>query len=208
MIEINSFISEVKDFSGMINVFTIEECQEITNLNINKQILPDIHKEYEVTKNYIEKAKSFLIPYLESKNIQVKDTFKNERYMICTSSSKDAKEWHYDDGLIINFIINLQGEGTQFLINDKIEVLPQGYGCIAIGDQGYTFLGLKPVLHCAPSDDKNRCLMKIMLTPGCDSGEHYIGESVCKYNSETYKKRQSELKIMLEKDLEIIKNIK
>jgi hypothetical protein len=179
----------------MMKVFTIEDCQEIGN------------QDNKLSQVYIDKAKSFLIPYLESKNIKVKDTLQYVKHMIHTSSTKDAKEWHYDDLPIINFIINIHGEGTKLLIDNKIEVLPQGYGCMVIGDQGYYFLGLKPVLHCAPSDDKNRCLMKIMLNSNYDSGEHYIGESVCKYNSEEYKKRQSELKTMLEKDLETIKNI-
>lgn len=197
MIETNSITSEVKDFSGMIKVFTIEECQEIVNKD-NKQ----------VSYVYIDKAKSFLIPYLESKNIKVKDTLQNVKHMIHTLSTKDAKKWHYDDLPIINFIINIHGTGTKLLIDNKIEILPQGYGCMVIGDQGYYFLGLKPVLHCAPSDDKNRCLMKIMLDSNYDSDEHYIGTSVCKHNSETYKNRQKEIEVMLEKDLEIIKNIK
>ncbi len=193
----NSFTSEVKDFSRMFKVFTIEECQEIGNKD-----------KKQLSQVYIDKAKDYVISYLKSNNIQVKDTLQNVKHQIDTFSVKSAKEWHYDDNTIINFIINIHGTGTKLLIDNKIEVLPQGYGCMVVSEQGYSFLGIKPVLHCAPSDDKNRCLMKILVNPSYNSGEDYIGTSVCKYNSETYKNRQKEVEIMLEKDLEIIKNIK
>ncbi len=180
-------------FPGMIKVFTIEECQEIGN------------KYNKLSQVYIDKAKDHVINYLKLNNIKVK--VQNVKHRIDTSSTKDAKVWHYDDLDIINFIINIHGEGTQLLIDNKIEVLPQGYGCMVITEQGYTFLGLKPVLHCAPSYDKNRCIMKILVKSNYNSDEHYIGESVCKYNSEEYIKRQSELERMLQRDLEIISRI-
>jgi hypothetical protein len=120
----------------MNHVFTINECNEIINDGI--------------TDYYVEKAKNQVIKYLESENILLSDR-KYLNHMVSRSSTPGAKSWHYDDVSVINFIIIIKGTGTKILSNGKIKELQQEYGYMVVGEEGYKFLNLKPVLHCAPS---------------------------------------------------------
>ncbi len=87
------------------------------------------------------------------------------------------------------FVVNVRGEGTSVLMDDgTIGVLPLGYGCILVGDQGYT-------MHRGPPHDNNRA----MLIPNFKITHWISGESVCdeRTNVETYKERQSRLETLL-----------
>lgn len=180
----------------MIKVFTPEECCEIFDLS-------SIYHDYHL--RHSNRIKSHVISYLQSHHIIMSD-LASTKMLIHTSSNHSAKEWHYDDVLIINFIINIQGEGTKILINGHIETLPKGYGCIMIGEKGYTFLGLKPVLHCAPPIDTNRCIIKFLVLANFHVPRDFIGPSVCKYQSDEYNKRYHELNGLFKEDLQIIQS--
>jgi hypothetical protein len=171
------------------NVFAIDECNDIINDGCNKE--------------HIIKAKNKVIEYLQSKNITI-----DQKYlvsMIHTSSTSDAKLWHYDDNSLINFIVNIKGKGTQILDNEKnIIELQQGEGYIVIGEEGYKFLGIGPTLHCTPSTDNERMILKIMLNANYNLSEYVFGETVKSHCSPDYKNRNKELDAMLYKDLSII----
>ncbi len=188
----------------IINVFTPEECQEIMRLSdgyFDKQRA----RHPDSLQVYYDRVKNLVVSYMTSNGITMSES-SDTKFMIVTTSTEAAKKWHYDDVTILNFIINIQGEGTKVLINDNIEILPIGYGCMIVGDQGYTMCGLKPVLHCAPLVDLNRCVMKFVIIPNDHITRDISGPSVCEYNSEKYKKREFELKTMLEDELKIIKS--
>ncbi len=176
----------------MINVFTINECNDIINGNTND--------------NHIQKAKNKVIEYLESKNIVINEP-KYLNCMIHNSSTNGAKSWHYDDNSLINFIINIKGSGTKLLIDEKIEELLQGQGYMVIGEEGYKFLNIKPTLHCAPKSDDNRLLLKIMLCANFNLSDYVFGDCVCSYNSPEYNIRNEKLDLMLEQDMEIVNSL-
>ncbi len=186
----------------IIKVFTPEECQEI--LRISDGYFDKQRARHPVTLQvYYDKVKSHVMSYLASNNITMSESA-DTKFMIHTSSTEGAKKWHYDDVSILNFIINIQGEGTKILIDGKIEVLAQGYGCMVVGHQGYANCGLKPILHCGPPVDVNRCIMKFLIIPSYHVTKDITGPSVCEYGSEEYKKREIELETLLENDLKII----
>lgn len=176
----------------MIQVFTEEECQNISNSFI--------------TDEQINKAKNLVINYLKTNNIILTDN-KYLKDMVHKSSTRGAKKWHHDEISLINFIIIIKGAGTKVLIENEIQEIHQGYGYFVIGREGYTFLGLKPVLHCAPELDEDRLLLKIMLNGNYDVTDYAIGSTVCGYDSPEYKKRFGELEQILAKDLEIVNKL-
>ena len=96
-----------------------------------------------------------------------------------------------------------KGKGTQILDNENIIELQQGEGYMVIGEEGYKFLGITPTLHCAPSCDDGRLILKIMLTANYNLSEYVFGEPVKSYDSQDYKNRRQELDSMLYKDLSI-----
>ncbi len=187
----------------LINVFTPEECQEILHLS-DGCFDKDNIKQHGTLQVYYDKVKSHVMSYLASNDITLSESAYT-KFMIHTSSTEGAKKWHYDDVTILNFIINIQGEGTKVLIDGKTEVLAQGFGCMAVGEQGYTNCSLKPILHCGPPVDVNRCVMKFLIIPSYHVTKYITGPSVCEYGTEEYKKRAIELETMLENDLKIIK---
>ncbi len=176
----------------MINVFTINECNDIINGNTN-----DCH---------IQKAKNKVIEYLESKNIIINEP-NYLKHIISKSSTNGAKSWHYDDNSLINFIINIKGSGTKLLIDEKIEELQQGQGYMVIGEEGYKFLNIKPTLHCAPKSDDNRLLLKIMLCGNSNLSDYVLGPSVCSYNSPEYAIRSEKLDLMLNQDINQVNSL-
>lgn len=168
----------------MIRVFSEEECDEIAE---RYKKVP-----YAETK-YIVRAQNIVIDYLKSNNLTLTrdHLFKD---MIHNVSTKEAKSWHYDEVTLINFIVILQGEGTHVSFsNDSVIQTSKGYGYIVIGKEGYKFLGLDPVLHCAPSSDENRLLFKLMLRGDINIDECIVGPSVCAYNSSLYKERAANM---------------
>lgn len=201
-----------------IKVFTPEECVEIASLNSTSKQFNHLNYQHELavvkndtkflkTYDYIQKAKTHVMKYLESQNITVSNSEvfnEHMKYMIHISSTKDAKIWHYDDLPIINFIINIRGEGTKVLIDGNIDILPQGYGCMVIGEMGYNFFGLNPVLHCAPQEDKERCIMKIAVESSPNVTDYLTHASLCKYKSDEFNKRSSELETILLDDMKLI----
>ncbi len=176
----------------MISVYTIEECNQII--------------EDGPSKEQIQKAKNKVIEYLQSKDIILTEP-NHLNSMVHNSSTKAAKSWHYDDVSVINFIINIKGTGTKLLVDGKIEELTQGNGFMVIGEEGYTFLGLKPVLHCAPESDVDRLMLKIMFNPNFNLSDYVQGPNVCSFGSELYKLRTKEVESMLKSDLQIINKL-
>jgi hypothetical protein len=176
----------------MFQVFTIDECNEIINGNL--------------TDYHVEKAKTQVIKYLESENIILSDP-KYLTHMVSRSSTPGAKSWHYDDVSVINFITIIKGTGTKLLSDGKIEELQQGYGYMVIGEEGYKFLNLKPVLHCAPNSDNNRLLLKIFLDGSFNLSNLVFGPSVCSYDSPEYAIRAGKLDSMLDQDLNLVKSL-
>ncbi len=173
----------------MNHVFTIDECNDIIKDGL--------------TDYLIQKAKNKVIEYLESKNIVISDQ-KYLTHMISNSSTSGAKSWHYDDVSVLNFIIIIKGSGTKLLIDEKIEKLQQGYGCIVIGEEGYKFLNLKPILHCAPKSDDDRLLLKIFLNGNFNLPDYVIGPDICNYNSPEYAIRSAKLDKMLDQDINLV----
>ncbi len=189
----------------IIKVFTPEECQEI--MRLSDGFFDKYRSRHpESLQIYYDRVKNHVKSYLTSNDITISESLPCQ-FIMATSSTKNAKEWHHDDVTILNFIISIQGEGTKVLINGNIETLTPGYGCMIVGDQGYTMCGLKPVLHCGPPVDENRCVMKFVIVPNPEITKDITGPSVCEYNSEEYKKRTIELELMLENDLKIIQSI-
>ncbi len=176
----------------MFHVFTIDECNDIINDGI--------------TDYHVEKAKTLVIKYLESENIILSDR-KYLNHMVSRSSTPSAKSWHYDDVSVINFITIIKGTGTKLLSDGKIEELQQGYGYMVVGEEGYKFLNLKPVLHCAPSSDDNRLLLKIFLDGNFNLSNWVLGPGVCSYDSPEYAIRAGKLDLMLSQDLNLVKSL-
>ena len=169
-----------------IQLFSYEECERITASG--------------PTKADITKTKDYIHTFLAQFGI----TITNERcikHYIATESSKDSKEWHHDDVTILNFIINIRGEGTRIFKDGSIHVLTQGQGCVMVGDQGYTMLGLPPTLHRGPPDDFNRYKLNILVIPRNVITDQISGPSVCDSNCDLYKRRQIELEKWLNEDL-------
>ncbi len=176
----------------MNHVFTIDECNDITNGNL--------------TDYHVEKAKTQVIKYLESENIILSDR-KYLTHMVSRSSTPSAKSWHLDDVSVINFIIIIKGTGTKILSDGKIKELQQGYGYMVVGEEGYKFLNLKPVLHCAPSSDDNRLLLKIFLDGNFYLSNWVLGPGVCSYDSPEYAERAEKLDSMLSQDLNLVNSL-
>ena len=122
------------------------------------------------------------------------------RWTVCVNikSHEKTKEWHYDDVTLLNFVINVKGEGTLVLMDDgTVHQIPTGFGCILVGDQGYTMLGLHPTLHRGPNHDNDRAIMHVTLIPNFKITHWISGESVCDSHALTYKERQARLETLL-----------
>ena len=177
--------------TNLVNLFTIEECIDIEN---------------ELKDIYVTKAKNAVIDFLHMNGISVNNNVKLLS-MIHTKSTNGAKSWHYDDLSIVNFIINIKGKGTKILIDKNIVELERGCGVIIIGEEGYKFCKLKPILHCAPESDTDRILLKIMIDGSYDASNYFSGNDVCEYNSVEYIKRNKELEKLFLNDIQIINNL-
>lgn len=172
------------------NVFTIDECNDIIN--------------EEFTLKHVDKAKNKIINYLRTKNITVDKKYLN--FLVYQDNPYGSDVWHYDDDYLINFIVNIKGDGTQILDkeNNTIIELKQGDGYMIIGGKGYLYLGLDPTLFRYPSYDNGWLHFCITLrTPEC-----VFGNNVTKYNSPEYKSRNKKIRSMLLDDIAIIKSSK
>ncbi len=180
---VHLFISPTK--MSFIQVFTEAECAQISTSGVPT----DSHKTC---------CKNIIRDFLATKGIELNVGEASWEIRVDTVSNKGAKEWHYDDVTLLNFIINVLGEGTSVLMDDgTIQQIPVGYGCILVGDQGYTMLGLHPTLHRGPPHDNHRCMMKVALVPNYQITHWISGESVCDSHALTYKERQSRLETLL-----------
>ncbi len=177
---------------SFIQVFTEAECAEIAARPGERHQFAD--------DEYVTRCKNIVRDFLTTKgfDLKVDKARDNWRVRVDTESGVTAKEWHHDDVTILNFVINVRGEGTSVLMDDgTIGVLPLGYGCILVGDQGHTMLGLHPTLHRGPHHDIERAVMKVLLLPNFKITHWISGESVCDSHALTYKERQSRFETLL-----------
>jgi hypothetical protein len=179
---------------SFVQVLTEAECAEIAA------------RPKCVGGEYVARCKNVVRDFLASKGIELNTDKASWEVRVDLVSTKDAKEWHHDDATLLNFVINVRGEGTSVLMEDgTIGVVPVGSGCVLVGDQGYTMLGLPPTLHRGPGHDNDRAVMKVALVPNYQITHWMSGESVCdEYtNVETYRERNSRVchNMLLDADL-------
>ena len=184
---------------SFIQVFTEAECAEIA-------ARPGERHQFdgEADDEYVTRCKNIVRDFLVTKGIELNMPKASWKVRVNIKSHEKTKEWHHDDVTLLNFVINVRGEGTSVLMDDgTIGVLPLGYGCILVGDQGYTMLGLHPTLHRGPPHDNDRAIMHVMLIPNFKITHWISGESVCDEhtNVEMYKERQSRLDTLLDTEL-------
>ena len=151
----------------------------------------------------LEYCKNIVRDFLTTKDVTVTNPSEAFQVIVTTKITKGAKVWHHDDVTIVNFITNIRGEGTSILMEDGgVCVLPVGHGCVLVGDQGYTMLGLKPTLHRGPPVDIDRCLVKVAIPAKARITDCLSGPSVCDTctNVELYKERCTHLDGLLRAD--------
>lgn len=166
---------------SFIQVFTEAECAQISTYGVPT----DSHKT---------RCKNIIRDFLVTKGIDLNVEKASWEVRVDTVSTKGAKEWHHDDATLVNFVINVLGEGTSVLMDDgTVQQIPAGFGCILVGDQGYTMLGLHPTLHRGPPHDNHRCMMKVALVPNYQITHWISGESVCDSSADMYKERNVHL---------------
>jgi hypothetical protein len=161
-------------------VFTEEECEIILSDSKNAQLL---NKCKLMLKNFLENGGFEISRFLP---IKVIESFGQQ------SVNTGNQQWHIDDVSMINFVININGEGTEFYDSEKqqIEKLGRGNGIFLIGEQGYALLGLSPTVHRAPIVVSNdRFILKLII-----DGSDKIKE----YGSEIYYERLKESNKYLE----------
>ncbi len=175
----------------MIRVFSEAECEQIAASG--------------PTEEQLTRCKNIVRDFLATKGVEVNPIC--FQVIVTTTSTKGAKEWHHDDVTIVNLVTRIRGEGTSILMEDGgVCVLPIGYGCVFVGDQGYTMLGLKPTLHRGPPVDIDRCLVKVAIPAKAVITDCLSGLSVCdtRTNVDLYKERCSQLPGLLEADLGMV----
>lgn len=193
----------------LFQVFSDAECYDITTTS-------------GFTDEHALRCKNIVHHFFVTHGFIITDLSKYKertKLFIQTESTEDAKDWHYDNrGCILNFIINVRGEGTSVLTSDgRICTIPVGFGCILVGEEGYKMLGLYPTLHRAPSCGLNRCLIKVniyagftytFIDPFAYNLEYKItdwlmGSSVCdaQSNITLYKQREANLRHLFDVDL-------
>ena len=173
----------------MFRVFSEAECEQIATSR--------------PSDDQLEYCKNIVRDFLATKGVDVKSP-EAFQVIITTKSTKGAKEWHHDDVCIVNFITNIRGEGTSILMEDGgVCVLPVGHGCVLVGDQGYTMLGLKPTLHRGPPVDIDRCVLKVAIPANATITGYLSGPSVCdtRTNVELHEERCTHLDGLLCADL-------
>lgn len=165
----------------MIHVYSDDECNQIIN---NK----------EQSQSLIQKRKQTFVDYFRSNGFDLNDCPVSIIWSYGENGiNKGGKLWHFDDVSVVNFIICLNGEGTNIHNDGEIIQIQKGYGYPVVGEEGYAFLGIKPTYHCAPlivSD--GRVLLKFIVDGSFDLDKKMVGD-VEKYNSEKYNKRKAEL---------------
>ena len=151
----------------------------------------------ETEEQLISRSKIMLGNFLESNNIDIHTLPKIKVIKFTGQSSlgQNNQSWHIDDVSLINFVINVNGEGTDFFNEDtqQIESLGEGNGIFLIGEQGQAFFGLKSTIHKAPivvSD--SRIILKLII----DGSDKIEG-----YNSSLYYERLREANKHLEEFL-------
>ncbi len=191
---------------SFIQVFSEAECAEIAARPGKRFYFPE-HDEAE--EEYVTRCKNIIRDFLVTKGIELNMSKASWTVCVNIKSHENTKEWHHDDVTILNFVINVRGEGTSVLMDDgTIGMLPLGYGCILVGDQGYTMLGLHPTLHRGPPHDNDRAIMHVMLIPNFKITHWISGESVCdeRTNVETYNDRKARLEtLLLEAQIDVTK---
>ena len=157
----------------MIKIFNQNECDNIVANGITNAIE--------------DKLIGIMRDYLLSNNLVLTN---NSAIKVVTNKSATtrAHEWHFDDVSIINFIVCIEGPGTEIYEpgSNQITCLTPGHGYMVIGEEGYEFLNLIPTFHKAPANTGvPRLMTKVFLSPNFNSDESFIG-NVNKYNSEGF----------------------